>query len=99
MLALKISLLFSSGGAGGDDTPPLRERGSVIGRGDVRGYGVLCHEMLLQVEAILGIRLTYFKDGSHQPIDFKKELIHVGIYSKTGKPFYSGDRIERSSDL
>jgi hypothetical protein len=99
MLALKRSLIFYSGGTGGDDNPPLGERGRGIDRGEIQGYGVLFHEILLQVEVSFIIRLAYFKKGSHHPIDFKKELINVYIYSKTAKPFSSGDHIVRPSEL
>jgi hypothetical protein len=83
----------------GDDTPHLRDRGRGIDWGDVRGYGVLFHKILPQVEASLGISLTYFEKRYHHPIDFKKELMDVRIYSKTVKTFSSGDHIVRSSDL
>jgi hypothetical protein len=76
MLALKIFLLFSSGGTGGDDNPPSGSEGGESVAVTSRGMGFF-HEMLLRVEVSLGIRLTYFKEGSHHPIDFKKELTHV----------------------
>jgi hypothetical protein len=61
MLALKRSLLFSSGGDGRGRRAHLGESGRGIGRGDVQWYGVLLHEMLLQVEVGFGIRLAYFE--------------------------------------
>jgi hypothetical protein len=54
MLALKISLLFSAGGTGGEDTP-LRKRGRGIGRSGILGYRVLLflHKKISQVEVSL----------------------------------------------